>query len=88
MSKVLSCVDLSAHQGTIFMERFREDRVAVNEGQRRKKISMQQQQEANDIQKASSCSTIYLDDSTVSQPNLKTTLKLVSLAIYYHVKNL
>jgi hypothetical protein len=79
--------DLSAHQGTIFMERFREDRVAVNEGQRRKKISMQQQQEANDIQKASSCSTIYLDDSTVSQPNLKTTLKLVSLAIYYHVKN-
>ncbi|XP_072524792.1 cyclin-Y-like isoform X1 [Salminus brasiliensis] len=35
----------------------------------------------------SSCSTIYLDDNTVSQPNLKFTIKCVSLAIYYHIKN-
>ncbi|CAB4061772.1 Putative cyclin-Y-like protein 3,Cyclin-Y,Cyclin-Y-like protein 1-A,Cyclin-Y-like protein 2,Cyclin-Y-like protein 1-B,Cyclin-Y-like protein 1 [Lepeophtheirus salmonis] len=34
-----------------------------------------------------SCSTIFLDDSTVSQPNLKNTIKCVSLAIYYHIKN-
>ncbi|XP_062518773.1 cyclin-Y-like [Corticium candelabrum] len=83
--------DLSGHQGTIFMERFKQDRVAVNEGQRRRKVSIRQLQEAHVLEgtkaKASSCSTIYLDDSTVSQPNLKTTLKLVSLAIYYHVKN-
>ncbi|XP_057555570.1 cyclin-Y-like protein 1 isoform X1 [Hippopotamus amphibius kiboko] len=37
--------------------------------------------------KYSSSSTIYLDDSTVSQPNLRTTIKCVTLAIYYHIKN-
>jgi hypothetical protein len=35
----------------------------------------------------SSCSTIYIDDSTVSNPNLKNTIKCVSLAIYYLIKN-
>lgn len=42
---------------------------------------------AGGMKKSSSCSTIYLDDSTVSQPNLKNTVKCVSLAIYYHIKN-
>ncbi|XP_014006491.1 cyclin-Y-like protein 1 isoform X1 [Salmo salar] len=37
--------------------------------------------------KYSSCSTIFLDDSTVSLPNLKSTVKCVTLAIYYHIKN-
>ncbi|XP_061918562.1 cyclin-Y-like protein 1 [Entelurus aequoreus] len=37
--------------------------------------------------KYSSCSTIFLDDSTVSQPNLKNNIKCVALAIYYHIKN-
>ncbi|XP_036175426.1 cyclin-Y-like protein 1 isoform X2 [Myotis myotis] len=37
--------------------------------------------------KYSSCSTIFLDDSTVSQPNLRTTVQCVTLAIYYHIKN-
>ncbi|XP_064646704.1 cyclin-Y-like protein 1 isoform X2 [Lineus longissimus] len=37
--------------------------------------------------KYSSCSTIYIDDSTVSQPNLKNTIKTVALAIYFHIKN-
>uniref|UniRef100_A0A3P9L1X2 Cyclin Y-like 1 n=1 Tax=Oryzias latipes TaxID=8090 RepID=A0A3P9L1X2_ORYLA len=36
--------------------------------------------------KFSSCSTIFIDDSTVSQPNLKSTIKCVTLAIYYHIK--
>ncbi|XP_017719598.1 PREDICTED: cyclin-Y-like protein 2 isoform X1 [Rhinopithecus bieti] len=36
--------------------------------------------------KHSSCSTIYLDDSTVSQPYFTTTVKSVVLAIYYHMK--
>ncbi|XP_072315696.1 cyclin-Y-like isoform X6 [Eucyclogobius newberryi] len=39
------------------------------------------------MRKYSSCSTIFLDDCTVSQPNLKYTIKCVSLAIYYHIKN-
>ncbi|EHH55114.1 hypothetical protein EGM_04253, partial [Macaca fascicularis] len=37
--------------------------------------------------KYSSCSTIFLDDRTVNQPNLRTTVKCVTLAIYYHIKN-
>ncbi|XP_064117956.1 cyclin-Y [Macrobrachium rosenbergii] len=39
------------------------------------------------LKKSSSCSTIYLDDSTVSQPNLKNTIKCVALAICYHIRN-
>lgn len=37
--------------------------------------------------KSSSCSTIFIDGSTISQPNLRQTIKCVSLAIYYHIKN-
>ncbi|XP_061820855.1 cyclin-Y isoform X4 [Nerophis lumbriciformis] len=37
--------------------------------------------------KYSSCSTIFLDESTVSQPNLKYTIKCVALAIFYHIRN-
>ncbi|XP_054291843.1 cyclin-Y-like protein 2 isoform X4 [Pongo pygmaeus] len=37
-------------------------------------------------QQYSSCSTIFLDDSTASQPHLTMTLKSVTLAIYYHIK--
>ncbi|XP_063583607.1 cyclin-Y-like protein 2 isoform X2 [Pongo abelii] len=37
-------------------------------------------------QQYSSCLTIFLDDSTVSQPHLTMTLKSVTLAIYYHIK--
>ncbi|XP_071943206.1 cyclin-Y-like protein 1 [Antedon mediterranea] len=39
------------------------------------------------LKRRSSCSTIYLDDSTVSQPNLKATIKCVALAIYYLIRN-
>eukprot|EP00118_Oscarella_pearsei_P008180 m.41354 g.41354 ORF g.41354 m.41354 type:complete len:366 (+) comp33142_c0_seq1:131-1228(+) len=87
--------DLSNHPGTIFMEKFRDDKSAVEEGMRRKRRSMQHHHREDKpaegsivrSRKFSSCSTIYLDDNTVSQPNLKTTLKLVSLAVYYHCKN-
>uniref|UniRef100_A0A673AWU3 Cyclin Y n=1 Tax=Sphaeramia orbicularis TaxID=375764 RepID=A0A673AWU3_9TELE len=34
-----------------------------------------------------SCSTIFLDENTVSHPSLKYTIKCVALAIYYHIKN-
>lgn len=39
------------------------------------------------LKKSNSCSTIFIDDNTASQPNLKMMLKCVSLAIYYHVKD-
>ncbi|BFZ15337.1 hypothetical protein BsWGS_18376 [Bradybaena similaris] len=43
--------------------------------------------EFGQLRKFSSCSTIYMDDSTVSQPNLKTTIKAVALAIFFHIRN-
>lgn len=69
--------------GTIFMER---SKASLENGLTRKK-SQHQIADARSLKKSSSCSTIYLDDSTVSQPNLKNTVKCVALAIYYHIKN-
>ncbi|XP_076459951.1 cyclin-Y-like isoform X1 [Babylonia areolata] len=43
--------------------------------------------EHGQLKKFSSCSTIYIDDSTVSQPNLKNTIRTVALAIYFHIRN-
>ncbi|XP_033075734.1 cyclin-Y-like protein 1 [Trachypithecus francoisi] len=37
--------------------------------------------------KYSSCSTILLDNSTVSKPDLRHTLESVTLAIYYNIKH-
>jgi hypothetical protein len=34
---------------------------------------------------SNSCSTIYVDDSTVSQPNWKAMIKCVSIAIHSHI---
>jgi hypothetical protein len=34
---------------------------------------------------SNSCSTIYVDDSTVSQPNWKAMIKCVSIAIHSHM---
>uniref|UniRef100_U5EYN6 Putative cyclin n=1 Tax=Corethrella appendiculata TaxID=1370023 RepID=U5EYN6_9DIPT len=85
-------VDPSA--GTMFLERSKQN---LENGITRKKsmhqIAPQNQNSVPNsgtggaLKKSSSCSTIYLDDSTVSQPNLKNTVKCVSLAIYYHIKN-
>jgi len=74
---------------TIFMEKSKQ---SIRNGMTRKRSQMQlaASQSLGDfttLKKASSCSTIYIDDSTVSQPNLKNTIKCVSLAIYYHIKN-
>jgi hypothetical protein len=44
-------------------------------------------QETSTLKKSNSCSTIFLDDSTISQPNLKNTIKCISLAIFYHIAN-
>ena len=67
----------------------------LSDGMVRKKSQMQLSQSrsvgqfpgSGGLKKSSSCSTIFIDDSTVSQPNLKNTIKCVALAIYYHIKN-
>jgi len=72
---------------TLFMEKSKQ---SIQNGMVRKKSQMQLSAsygEFRTLKKSSSCSTIYIDDSTVSQPNLKNTIKCVSLAIYYHIKN-
>lgn len=76
--------DPSCHPSTatMFLERSKQ-----NENGMSRKKSQHQIAPAGGLKKSSSCSTIYLDDSTVSQPNLKNTVKCVSLAIYYHIKN-
>lgn len=65
--------------GTIFIERFKS---SYGNGLVRK-----HSQNHLYLKKSSSCSTIYLDDSTVSQPNLKNTVKCVAVAICYLIKN-
>ncbi|XP_054283094.1 cyclin-Y [Macrosteles quadrilineatus] len=70
--------------GTIFLER---SKATFENGQLIRKKSQNHIDSRGNLKKSSSCSTIYLDDSTVSQPNLKNTVKCVSLAIYYHIKN-
>ncbi|XP_065346974.1 cyclin-Y isoform X1 [Cloeon dipterum] len=77
--------DPSSHPkaGTIFMER---SKASIQNGLVRKK-SQNHLFESRPMKKSSSCSTIFLDDSTVSQPNLKSTVKCVALAIYFHIKN-
>uniref|UniRef100_A0A6B2EEB7 Putative cyclin n=1 Tax=Phlebotomus kandelakii TaxID=1109342 RepID=A0A6B2EEB7_9DIPT len=79
-------VDPSVHPSaaTMFLERSKQ---CLENGITRKKSQHQIAPQAGGLKKSSSCSTIYLDDSTVSQPNLKNTVKCVSLAIYYHIKN-
>lgn len=66
---------------TIFMERSRQ------ESGQRPRHRQSHAPDSKPLKKSSSCSTIYLDDSTVSQPNLKNTVKCVALAVYYHIKN-
>lgn len=41
----------------------------------------------SNLKKYNSCSTIYVNDSTVSQPNLKSAIRLVSSAIHFHIKS-
>lgn len=63
----------------------------AREEKRRRRHTLYSPDRNNDskptLKKSNSCSTIFIDDNTASQPNLKMMLKCVSLAIYYHVKN-
>lgn len=77
--------DPSTHPtaGPLFMQRSRSDIRNCKE-KRRSPIILQ---EKPLLKKSNSCSTIYLDDSTVSQPNLRSTIKCVTLAIFYHIRD-
>uniref|UniRef100_A0A0A9Z308 Cyclin-Y-like protein 1 n=1 Tax=Lygus hesperus TaxID=30085 RepID=A0A0A9Z308_LYGHE len=71
--------------GTLFLER---SKYSGENGLSRKKSQNHiTDLRGSGLKKSSSCSTIYLDDSTVSQPNLKNTVKCVSLAIYYLIRS-
>ncbi|XP_060950004.1 cyclin-Y isoform X1 [Limanda limanda] len=74
---------------TIFLSKSQTDVAVANKRvrEKRKSLYINHHNQGPVRRKYSSCSTIFLDDSTVSQPNLKNTIKCVSLAIYYHIKN-
>lgn len=69
--------------GPLFMQRSRNDIRHIRD----KRQSQLNLLCARSSKISSSCSTIYIDDSTVSHPNLKNTLKSASLAISYHIGN-
>ncbi|XP_013390644.1 cyclin-Y-like protein 1 [Lingula anatina] len=76
--------------GTLFLSRSKADLQKLANA----KVNRRKSQYDNHVhnhgklhKKYSSCSTIYLDDSTVTQPNLKNTIKAVALASYLHIKN-
>lgn len=87
--------DLSNKDGTMFLEKSKNTLRMLRNGHRSEKhrhssvrlSSSHTKSSPVLIKKANSCSTIYTDDSTVSVPNLKFTIKCVSLAIFYHIKN-
>uniref|UniRef100_A0A4W5QBY5 Cyclin Y n=1 Tax=Hucho hucho TaxID=62062 RepID=A0A4W5QBY5_9TELE len=72
---------------TIFLSKSQTDVELSSKNVREKSKSLFINHHGSTRRKHSSCSTIFLDDNTVSQPNLKFTIKCVSLAIYYHIKN-
>jgi len=82
---------LSDTKGTLFLDRsqLRTNTKMTAEKKRRRYTMYNPDRPANAplLKKSNSCSTIFIDDNTASQPNLKMMLKCVSLAIYYHVKN-
>ncbi|KAG7276063.1 hypothetical protein CRUP_020585 [Coryphaenoides rupestris] len=76
-----------ARAGTIFLSKSQTDMREKRKSLFINNLSNLMESKASSRCKHSSCSTIFLDDSTVSQPNLKYTIKCVALAIFYHIKN-
>lgn len=69
--------------GPLFMQRSKSE-LKINRDRRRSQVNLY---DHRPLKKSNSCSTIYIDDSTVSHPHLINTIKCVTLAIYYHIKN-
>lgn len=85
-------LELSDNRDTLFLDRsqIRSSKTRYTQEQRSRRHTMyspDRPSKTNALKKSNSCSTIFIDDNTASQPNLKMMLKCVSLAIYYHVKN-
>ncbi|EPQ14134.1 Cyclin-Y-like protein 1 [Myotis brandtii] len=67
---------------TIFLKKSQMD-----VGEKKKKNYSYHVSPGHRSEKYSSCSTIFLDDSTICQPNVRITVQCLALAIYYHIKN-
>ncbi|XP_057714025.1 cyclin-Y-like [Corythoichthys intestinalis] len=80
MDVILSPAD-HPQSGTMFLSK------SMNGVRERQKIHFIRYRGPTSRWKYSSCSTIFLDENTVSRPHLKYTIKCVALAIYYHIKN-
>ena len=70
--------------GPLFMQRSKSE-LKINRNRRKSQANLTD--ECRPLKKSNSCSTIFIDDSTVSHPHLINTIKCVTLAIYYHIKN-
>jgi hypothetical protein len=70
--------------GPLFMQRSRNDLDRSLKEHRKSQVLFMETQH---MTKYSSCSTIFLDDSTVCHPNLRNAIKSVSLAIYCHIES-
>uniref|UniRef100_A0AC35UAN2 CYCLIN domain-containing protein n=1 Tax=Rhabditophanes sp. KR3021 TaxID=114890 RepID=A0AC35UAN2_9BILA len=81
--------DPSTHPSvkTVFMERSQSEMKLKDHYRRSFYVLDSFTKSHSKLKKSSSCSTIFLDDSTISQPNLKNTIKCISLGVYYHIKN-
>lgn len=77
---------------TLFSRSYSQTQIAKNNKNRRNtyyecRDRNNDQMSRNALRKYSSCSTIFIDDSTVSQPNLKNTIRAVAYAVYFHIRN-
>ncbi|XP_028987200.1 cyclin-Y-like isoform X1 [Betta splendens] len=72
---------------TMFLSKSQNDELLYRNIREKRKSLFINHNHGTSRRKYSSCATIFLDDNTVSQPNLKYTIKGVALAIYYHIKN-
>ncbi|KAI6188408.1 CYCLIN domain-containing protein [Aphelenchoides besseyi] len=69
-----------------FMERSKSE-MRLKENRTSMYVLDELQNRRTGLKRWNSCSTIYLDDSTISQPHLKNTVLCMSLAVYYHIAN-
>lgn len=72
--------------GPLFEQRSKSE-LKINRPRRKSQVNLQHHDDQMPLRKSNSCSTIFIDESTVSHPHLINTIKCVTLAIYYHIKN-
>jgi len=70
--------------GPLFMQRSKSE-LKINRHSRKSQSNLNYSKLLR--RKSNSCSTIFINDSTVSHPHPTNTIKCVTLAIFYHIKN-